>query len=54
MGNPPAYSTTAFSTARGAPAPCPAARRGWEYSLDGYERCLRDNFLNNVRQAELS
>ena len=23
-------------------------------SLDGYERCLRDNFLNNVRQAELS
>ena len=25
---------TAFATARGAPAPCPAARRGWEYSLD--------------------
>jgi hypothetical protein len=52
MGNRPAYSTTAFSTARGAPAP--TARRGWEYSLDAMSAACRDNFLNNVRQAELS
>jgi hypothetical protein len=36
------------------PRAAPTARRGWEYSLDAMSAACRDNFLNNVRQAELS
>ena len=36
------------------PRAAPTARRGWESSLDAMSAACRDDFLNNVRQAELS